>query len=180
MGLFDSLPPPGPRCVGGPVEPWIFPPDNVVGSYVAERVVFVRRESLLVVAEDFVAYPTGVDFTIEIRSNERVPDGFAIPDGPRNGPSGPSVGVVTADGGRASSLSQPTLDEPLPPVVWAYRVSSGGGGCTQRCWMWPLPLPGPLRIVVAWPAAGLGETWGEIDGATIREAGLRGQVLWNY
>lgn len=163
----------------------MFPPDNVLGSYVAERVVFVRSESLLVVAEDFVAYPTGVDFTVEIRSNERVPGGFAIPEGGHAGLGGPqdslAVGVVTADGGHASSLLRPNLeDEPLPPVVRAYRVSSGGSGCTQRCWMWPLPLPGPLRIVVAWPAAGLGETWGEIDGATIREAGLRAQVLWSY
>ena len=43
----------------------MFAPDNVRGSYVPDRVVFVRSESLLVVAQDFVAYPTGVDFSVE-------------------------------------------------------------------------------------------------------------------
>lgn len=185
MGLFDSLPPPGPRCVGGSVPPWLFPPDNVLGSFVPERVVLVRSESLLVVGQGFVAYPTGVDFSVEIQSNERVPGGFAVPDRRRRpGPAGPqdglAVGVVTADGGRASSLSRPNLeDEPMPPVVSTYRGGVGGTGWRQRCWMWPLPPPGPLHIVVAWLGAGLGETWGELDGATLRDAGLRARVLWD-
>lgn len=184
MGLFDSLPPPGPRCVGGSVAPWLFPPDNVLGSFVPGRVVLIRSESLLVVVQGFVAYPTGVEFSVEIRSNKRVPGGFAVPDRRRGRPAGArdslAVGVVTADGGRASSLSRPDLeDEPVPPVVSTHRGSGDGKGWRQRCWMWPLPPSGPLRIVVAWPGAGLGETWGELDVAVLREAGLRAPVLWD-
>lgn len=185
MGVFDSMPPPGPRCVGSASPPWLSPPADVHGSFVPDRVVFVRTESLLVVAQRFVAYPTGVDFTIEIRSNDRAPRSFAVPR-PRHsaGPPKPedrlAVGVVHADGSRASSLTNATLDETPPAVVQAYEGGGGSGSWVQRCWTWPLPPPGILRIVVAWPSAGLAEAWGEVDATALHTEGLRAPFLADY
>lgn len=185
MGVFDSMPPPGPRRVGPASRPWLSPPADVHGSFVPGRVVFVRTESFLVVAQRFVAYPTGVDFSIEIRSNDRVPRSFAVP-GPRHSAGPPwledrlAVGVVHADGSRASSLTKATLEEPSPPVVQTYEGGGSGGTWAQRCWTWPLPPPGILRIVVGWPSAGLTETWGEIDATTLRTEGVRAPFLAGY
>ncbi len=185
MGFFESLPPPRPRCVHPPLPPWIFPPANVIGTFVPTRAVFVRSESLLVLADRFVAYPNGVDFSVVIQRNKRVPGEFRFPDrwrwhNPADRSDDLAVGVVFSDGARASSLVGPTLGEQVQaPVVSTYRAGGGHGGWEQRCWLWPLPPDGPLHIAVRWTAAHLAETWGEVDGGAIASAGRGASVLWD-
>ncbi len=45
-------------------------------------------------------------------------------------------------------------------------------------WLWPLPPPGPLTFVCAWPAEGVEETHAQIDGAEILAASARAVELW--
>ncbi len=183
MGFFDA-PAPSPPPLPPLPPPWLFPPDNVLGAFVPLRTVLIRSSSLLVVAERFVAYPTGFEFTVRVQAREAMitePMAADAPPPTTGEPDGGAfrVGVVLPDGSRASSQSRPALeDEPNAPVVSAYRGGGDGNERHQRCWVWPLPSDGPVRLVVEWPAARVKETWGELDGAAIHTAAERSELLW--
>jgi hypothetical protein len=42
----------------------------------------------------------------------------------------------------------------------------------------PLPPPGPLAFICAWPGRGIGASRVEVDGAAIREAADAAVTLW--
>jgi hypothetical protein len=46
-------------------------------------------------------------------------------------------------------------------------------------WIWPLPPPGPLDLVCAWPVHGILETRATIDGGAILKAAGRAQVIFS-
>ena len=45
-------------------------------------------------------------------------------------------------------------------------------------WLWPLPPPGPLALVVEWPAAGIPLSRTEIDASQVIEAAAEAEELW--
>lgn len=73
-------------------------------------------------------------------------------------------------------------EEDAPPEGPVLSPSGGGGGGGGRWhhgfWCWPLPPPGPLVFVCAWPAAEIAETQSEIDSALIRDAAGELIELW--
>jgi hypothetical protein len=61
-------------------------------------------------------------------------------------------------------------------------TGGGGGGRSfdQGYWVTPLPPPGPLTFVCAWPAVGITETRTTLDAAPIAQAATLAQVLWPW
>ncbi len=181
------------------------------------RAVLVRSGSLVIVADHFVAYPSGFEVRVAIRM--RQPYGHANPTmmygGPlmgRPGPRAPGqvtddrmrLGIAFADGRKATNLtgyphfpagasvtasSSSTrstecgdgvdhVDEPEPPLLLARGGGGDGRRWDQTYWVWGLPPDGPVGVVVEWPAEAVTETRVDVDGAAIRQAGARAEILW--
>ena len=91
-------------------------------------------------------------------------------------------GLAWPDGGRATNLdgwgrSWPDATEP----THGLESHSGGGSdheYSMEYWAWPLPGPGPLGLVVEWPAFGIGEISIPIDGSLLIAAAERAQPVW--
>lgn len=99
---------------------------------------------------------------------------------PRSGRS-LMLGVELADGRRASSLDALAPGE---TALDQLTVSLSGGGSLLRCALTaqvsPLPSPGPLRFVWAWPARDIDEGMLDIAAEPIIEAAQRSRELWPW
>ncbi len=165
-------------------HPRMGPPEGVLGQPVAGLTVVARTETMVVAADRIVAYPTGFEFGITVRTNERPAHG-SFDDQRQRAWSGVAafpgesvrVAVVFADGRRGAVdnfSSAPVGDVRLIPV-------HGHGTQTrfdQRFWVEPLPPPGPLGVVVTWERRGLPETRADLDAGAIVEAASRAETLW--
>ena len=60
------------------------------------------------------------------------------------------------------------------------QQGGGGGrqGVDQAYWVSPLPPEGAVAFVLAWPGFGLPESQNLVNGAAIRTAAERSQLLW--
>jgi hypothetical protein len=180
MSFFEAPPPPpAPRD-----EPWLAPPDNVLGTAVALNLLLARTDVVAVRVGAAVAYPSGLDFTVSVRRRDPGNEVFDLWS-PRRRELPPELlrfGIQFADGSKATTLgavwSDPQRGDPNPPVL----MDHGGGGDDRRWdqefWLWPLPPPGPLTFVCEWPAYGIAETRHEIDAAAIVDAAAKAKTLW--
>jgi hypothetical protein len=189
---FPDAPEISERSLAVPVErrlrpaphPRQGPPEGVLGQPVAGLTVVARTETMVVAADRIVAYPSGFEFGITIRTNERPAHG-SFDDQRQRAWAGVAafpgesvqVAVVFADGRRGAVdnfSSAPAGDVRLIPI-------HGHGTQTrfdQRFWMEPLPPPGPLGVVVAWERRGLAESRADLDAGAIVEAASRAETLW--
>ena len=140
------------------------PPEEMLGQPVAVFTVVARTETMVVAADRIVAYPTGFEFGITIRTNDRPAHG-SFDDQRQRAWAGVAafpgesvrVAVVFADGRRGAVdnfSTTPAGDVRLIPI-------HGHGTQTrydQRFWVEPLPPPGALGVVVEWERRGLPET----------------------
>ncbi|HEV2810162.1 MAG TPA: hypothetical protein VGV93_07185, partial [Acidimicrobiales bacterium] len=118
----------------------------------------VRGPDVAVTADGFVAYPTGVEFhmTVRTRQPDYELDPFFRRPLSRHGGAPSDVlrlGFQFSDGSKATYGGfRPfrSSDDGTPdgPVLSLGR--GGGGGRTWRAalWLWPLPPEGPLALVV--------------------------------
>ncbi len=185
---FFELPPPDPQDPAEeiPAPPWAGPPDTVLGRALDIQVVLVQTASAAVLVRNLVAYPTGVEFVLEVRrrsSDLDLADALG-PGGPRSGGLGPHVlrfGVGLADGSKATNLHHGRRRS--ADVRGPFLMPRAGSGDARRWaigyWLWPLPPPGPLAFVAEWPVEEIGETRVEIDAAGIRDAAARAVTLWD-
>lgn len=176
---------------------WMGPPASLVGGVVALRLLAARSEDAAVWLESAVAYPTGVEFRLDVRWQPQV-QGLVMrgagPAWPRDQPVGEELpadqfraGIELADGAKATWLgpgrgvaafAQRVDESPPGPLL---VPGAGGGGSrrwSQHLWLWPLPPPGRLQFVVEWPALGILLTRAELDASQLREAAERTQTLW--
>jgi hypothetical protein len=184
VGFFDDLPAPprpsDPRRVE--YQPWHGPPPGWIGGYVPWRLLFGEDSDSFSFITEFEAFPTGVRFSIVSRYRPGGPDAD-----PRSrmreirGADGPRFGVGFADGRKALSsawFSGAGIDEPTGPVL----VPQGGGGGGQESrmgfWLWPLPPPGPVTFVSAWPARTAEERSVVADGSELVAAATQARQLW--
>jgi hypothetical protein len=185
---FFEPPPPPPEPPDAPQPPWVGPPENELGEAVPLRVVLVRRDDLALAVTDVVAYRTGCALRVVLRRRAPAdgPDPFyAVHHAPRRGGLPDEqlrFGVELADGRRATNVGGPGFGrEPGPRDAVLVPRGGGGGGRSwdQSFWLWPLPPPGPLALVVEWPSEGVELTRVEVDAAPILEAAARSERLWD-
>ncbi len=198
MSFFEP-PEPSPESPPPPALPelpeWLGPPDNVLGAAVALDLIAARSENAAVCLESATAYPTGVQFRIDVRWRAEVKSismSAAWDQELRPSQDLPAglfrAGFQLADGSKATWLGaswragatrlRPDV-RPNGPVLWP---GAGGGGSRrweQDLWLWPLPPEGRLEFVCEWPALGIELTRAELDSRQIREAARRIQTLWS-
>jgi hypothetical protein len=96
------------------------------------------------------------------------------------------LGIQFADGTRVTNLDRGRdlyRDEdeerrPRGPLMAFRHGSSGGGRWKHSFWIWPLPPPGSMQLVCAWPAHGIPQTRVEIGAQPILDAASRARALF--
>lgn len=170
-------------------------PDNEIPAPIPVVLTLARTEDLAVAVVGLAAYTTGVSFDVVIHLR---PAPGSEPDlelhdvvgggwGRRGAASQQLLlGVEYPDGRTASNVHGSWPHGPYehddPPELVLHE--GGGGGdqfsWSQSYWLAPVPPPGPVTLICAWPAMGLAETRHEVDGQLIAEASSRAQVLWPW
>lgn len=184
------------------VPPWAGPPVGVRPGVVALSVEIGRSASTVVAVEGARAYDQGavLRLAVHVRETGRevrrrvfaeldVTHGrgqldLALPVG------GLRWGVELSDGRRATTLDEspwnavPDAAEPaatVPPGPFLDglgRATVQGGTWSRDVWLWPLPPPGDLRLVCAWPDRGVPETATTVDTAALRAGAREARPLW--
>jgi hypothetical protein len=176
---------------------WQRPRIQVLPGVAPVALVLARTDDTVVALADMRGYPTGFVFTLSLRLRN-VPAGQPEPLWPFPLVSGPGTvdgeslpdgmlrfGLQFADGRRATNLDRypfiPEDQEPDQPVlIEGGGVGGGGGGAVwdMEYAVRPLPPPGPLAFVCAWPGRGIPESRVEVDAEPILEAAARAVTLW--
>jgi hypothetical protein len=182
VGFFEELPdPPAPPRQRQP--DWIGPPGNEAPVAVPLQLVAGRNDQAAVILGGARVYSTGIELqvTMLVRNES---DWFFDPlhlHHPRQSKSHVlRLAVVCSDGSQAEAVRS----FPHPGGTETGRVLSptGGGGGQGRwshgLWLWPLPTPGTVEVVCAWPAFGIEETRTSFDAGPLLEAAARVEVLW--
>ena len=187
MGFFEPPPPPPEPPEPSPQPAWIGPPDNVLGVAVPLELLVARSEDAVVVVRNVVAYPTGVNFVLDVRrrSANMMDDPLGIHAGFRGVPADRDTalrfGVGLSDGSKATADGRPPWpegDDVRAPVLMSRGGGGGGTRWEMGYWLWPLPPDGPLAFVAEWPAEGIPETRTEMEAGLLREAAGRSETLW--
>jgi hypothetical protein len=160
---------------------WIGPPDNELGASVPLRLVLARTETHAIIVRSVVAFSTGFEFVLSGRSRNN----HAADTGDRRlgdldaDPANPFISVEFADGRIAAENHRPTgIDQSQPVLI------RRGGHYSERDfdttkWVWPLPPPGPLAFVFAWPGVAPA-THHDVDASPILAAAATSELLWPH
>ena len=199
MSFFEPPPPPKPSQQSWRQPDWLGPPDNVMGGVLALALVVGRSQQAAAWIESVTAYPSGVEFQIEVRWRPEVFDivsrGAPWHYQPVEGGELPDelfrAGFEFADGSKVTTLATGLSGIAAPAVVEGaldqapqgpLLVPRGGGGGGQSwshgLWLWPLPAERPFTFVCEWPALGIALTRTEIDVAQVHDAAGRSRLLW--
>ena len=169
--------------------PWPCP--NVVPGMAPVAVMLARTEETVVAVTGIRAYPAGFGFTLHLRLRDtRHRQGREWPFhelGPHRGPPWPEevlrLTVQFPDGRSVSILDAPTGDPPDPDQPMLSSGPGTGGGVDG--WSFdmeyrvrPLPPPGPLAFICAWPGRGIPTSRTEVDGGAIGAAAHAAATLW--
>jgi hypothetical protein len=165
-------------------------------------VVLGRSATTAVLVEGARAYPAGVVLRLVVQLRERgrearrrVLSALDVTHGRGQldlelPPGGLRWGVELADGQRVTTVddyrawnARPGEWDPdwlpdRPTLTGLGRPSVWGGAWSRDVWLWPLPPPGPLRLVCAWPDRGIPETSTTVDAGPLRQAAAQAEPLW--
>ncbi len=172
--------------------PWSGPPRGVLAGMSAQRAVIFRTERAVLVAKQFEVYPSGVEFTIDLRLNGDDGQWFDTPWEPQRHGLRRKVeseipedllrlGIEFSDGQTWSNVASPTggwRDPPDGPVLMGRGGGGGGDQWEMRYWLWPLPPDGDLVFHAAWPALDIDEVAVSISATALRETAANSEVLW--
>jgi hypothetical protein len=165
------------------------PPDNEVPGALAFNALLARNADLAVALVGGAVFSNGISLglAVRLRHADATTNGLGseVFRNHRHGHSGPAflVGVEYPDGQTASNVSQDALLE--HSVTERPSLSQGGGGGGGRSyemsyWLTPLPPPGDLTIVVAWPSRGLPEARTVLPSEVLAQASVNVTVLWPW
>lgn len=171
----------------------INPPENEIPGALPLSHVIGRTDQLAVALVGAFVYSTGLSVHLAVRIRNPEPghhdDLYAEVTGHRRRGGGDVasllLGVEYPDGRTATNLgdwrSAFARDEDDDrPVL--HPGGGGGGGATldMDFWLWPLPPPGDVTIVCAWPTRGLDETRTTVQAADLAAARSRVVELWPW
>ncbi len=196
--VFKPAPPPPQMVRPGP-PPWLQPSESELGVAVPLREVLASDTGVVIALIDCVAFSTGFEFAIAVRTKEEIDShqmGFGIPpaSGADESDKQLQIGIQFADGGTAVTGGHPGPEfmaqwkmyaegrEPGSSDGPILAPRSGGGGGKRwdfRYWVWPLPPEGRLTFTCEWPARNLAPTTHDVDATEIRRAGLTSTTLWD-
>jgi hypothetical protein len=175
MSFFEPPPPPEPEPPEQPQPPWIGPPGNELGVAVPIRYVLVRTDELAVLLDGFVAYSTGVELELTVKSRRKRHESREF----HRLSEDVHFGFRFADGRKASNVGRHAWDqERSDPVLMSRGGHGGDGELNMRYWLWPLPPPGPLAFAIEWPSKRIEPSMREVDAGLIIEASKSSEVLW--
>jgi hypothetical protein len=181
---------------------WAGPPWHVRPGLAPISLVIGRSESTVVLLEGARAYPSGVvvRFVVAVRetgreARRRVFAELDVTHGRGQldlclPPGGLRWGVQFADGRRVTTVDESPwhgLPEGADPSTWTPqrpvldgvgRPVSWGGTWSRDVWLWPLPPPGSVQVVCAWPDRGIAESSTTTDSALLRAAATAATPLW--
>jgi hypothetical protein len=196
FGPITASPPSDVKYTGPP--PWTHPPEDELGVAVPVRAILESDWQFVVGLIDCVAFSTGFEFTITVRTRREMrPEdmGFGppAPYGPDRSEKELRVGVQFADGRMGFTGNHPGPDfmaqwklhaeggAPDPADGPIISPRSGGGGGKRydmRYFVWPLPPQGNVTFVCEWPAVGLAPAAHDVDATPIRQAGAASTKIW--
>jgi hypothetical protein len=188
VGFFEAPPPP-PELPPLHLPPeWLSPPSNVLGRSVDLDIPIVKTDDVAVQVRNFVAYPMGIAFVLDVRRRKPRQGPFEDPLGqhPHFAQEPDEIlrfGVQYPDGGKATTVRERGWPGPgEQPAGPRLNHHMGGGGDGQRWemgfWLWPLPGEGQMSFVAEWPAYGVDESRVYVDTETFREPAGRADLLW--
>ncbi len=198
MSFFPELPEPEPDLEPEPFEEperpeWFGPtPGAFLPGISSERLVLFHTSEAVMVIDRFQGYPNGLMCEISTFVRRPMGPGGMPPWGfehrdpwdsfePNNALR---LGVLFSDGSKWNNIDQAdvglSIDDAEPPgiVFTAQGGSSNPTGWQFDYWLWPLPPPGLLTFVVAWPVHGIDETMVSIDTAPLLQAASEATPLW--
>ena len=183
---------------------WSCPPQDVRPGLVALSVELGRSGSTAVLLEGARAYDDGVVLRVVVVIREATPlaerrrvfEQLDITHGRGslhlNLPAGGlRWGFEFSDGRRVTTLSEsPWVEMPdgVDPMSWdpghpvlevLGRPAVFAQSWSRDIWLWPLPPPGPLRVVCTWPDRDIIETSTTFDAARLRTAATQAVPLWH-
>ncbi|HEY3923562.1 MAG TPA: hypothetical protein VGL75_03310 [Acidothermaceae bacterium] len=168
------------------------PPDNELPGTISFHAVLGRTDELAIALVGADAYSNGLSISIALRLRHNdAGDGLAdmLFGHHRRGTSTDPllVGVSFPDGRTATNVPAPRFPDLLRQVEQPEQlilVQRGGGGGGREFgisfWITPLPPPGDLTIVVAWPSKGIAETHTTIPADLIAAGVARSVELWPW
>jgi hypothetical protein len=200
-------PPPEPREREEPDEPapspWQAAPEDMVAGVVPVELVLGRSGSAAVILTGIRAFPTGLAMIlgVRVRGKARTRDLHAeIFDGPFDHDRSAEWergrlkwGFEFSDGVRVTNVDGSGWDDwheafadGRPAPDWRpgrpLLVGGGGGGGSRSVdrdyWLWPLPPPGPLRVVCQWLDQDIELTVHDLDAGSFLDAAARAQPVW--
>lgn len=155
-------------------------PDNELPASVALDVVLAETTDVVISLSAVEVYRNGVDLRVDVRTRGDVAASAAV-----GGFIGDEVlvGVEYADGRRATNLPMGPPPAVASPTEAQLATSGGSGGqraADMRLYLTPLPPPGALTIVCAWPQRGIQEQVTVIAAEPLRDAASRVRELWPW
>lgn len=170
MGFFDAPP--------ERTEPeWPEVPDEVpvIGGAVPLELVLARSDEAAVVLRSVTAYADGMELTIVAARRHQPPPTDSMHHLPFD--SQIQIGLQYADGRQLRSIGWSSAASEAGGIM---PDGGGGGGqhYEQQLWVWPLPPPGRLAVVIQWSDFGIDETWTWIDAGPILDAASRAAAVW--
>lgn len=184
---------------------WAGPPRRHRAGLAAFSVLAGRSGTTAVLLEGARCFPSGVELSMVVelreasrRARKRVFDDLSVSYGrgqlamglPRGGLR---WGLGFADGRRVTTLDPGgwgSMPEDADPETWVpdrpvleplgFKHHVEGSTWRRHVWLWPLPPPGPLQVVVAWPDGEIPETSTTVDATPLVEAAARAEPLWYH
>lgn len=121
-------------------------------------------------------------FGVQFADGRRVTNMDRYPFVPEDRPPDQPVliegGGVGSEGGGASWDLELAVQPLPPPGPLAFVCAWPGRGIPMDYRVRPLPPPGPLAFSCGWPGRGIPSSRAEVDGAAVREAADAAMTLW--
>lgn len=164
-------------------------PDNELPGSVAVDAVLASNEDLVIFICGLSVYRHGMDLTVEVRARPgrsvAHPEGLLAEVGGHGAGWSPMLlGVEFSDGRSCGNLemSQAAVrdtSKEQPRLVFESAIGDDRSASTSW-FLSPLPPPGDLRIVCAWPSHGVPETTTTLPTEPILHAAARARELWRW